>query len=119
MAIRTSESKPVILYVEANIKNAFSLSAERLEWSLSGNRDSKACHVTNLHKTPYKLISATSSSDQFAVELIPTREGFEYEVSVTPSVSITNPVSTTITIQSECPPELSESRVYQFKVIIS
>lgn len=118
VAVRTRDSKPVILYVEANIKDAFSLSVKRMDWALSGDRDPKTCRMTNRFETPYNLVSSTSSSDQFVVKLIPIREGFEYEVVVTPKASIIQPIGATITIQSECPQEFKESRTYSFKVVV-
>lgn len=118
VAVRTSDSKSVILYVEANIKDAFSLSVKRLDWALSGDRDPKTCRMTNRFETPYTLVSATSSSGDFTVELVPVHQGLEYEVVVTPKASITQPIGATITIRSECPPELKESRTYSFKVVV-
>jgi hypothetical protein len=68
--------------------------------------------MVNRFETPYNLISVTSSSDQFAVELVPVREGFEYEIIVTPDKSITEAVGAKVSVQTECPAELSESRTY-------
>lgn len=125
VAIRTSDSKPIFLYVEANIKPAYRLSVKRLDWSLasvascdeSDQRvvcEPQICRLVNRTKTPFKLISASSSSDRFAVELLAIREGFEYEVRVMPDPSINVPTRAVITIQTDCPSELEESRIYRF-----
>ena len=128
VAIRTSETKAVILYVEANIQSAYSVLAKRLEWSLSSVAGSgegghaeyepMTCRFVNRHKTPFNLISATSSSEQFAIELTSLRKGYEYEVTVTPEVSITKPTRATMTVQTECPSELPESRSYTFTATV-
>lgn len=118
VAVRSSDSKPVILYVEANIKSPYGLSAQRLEWPLSGERAPQTCRLINQYETPFNLISATASSDQFNVELVPVREGFEYEVLVTPDASIQAPTLATITVHSQCPPELQESRVYTLTAVL-
>lgn len=124
VALRTSDSKPTILYLEANIQSAYNVSAKRLEWSLhsvaasdeSGKGrlyDPKTCCLINQLHEPVHLVSATSSLDSFTVELIPIREGFEYEVQVVP-IRNASPGRSVITIQPEHPPELQESRTYTF-----
>lgn len=115
VAVRSSDhpKQPVILYIETNIREAYTLSTKRLEWSLSGDRTSKTCRLINQLETPIKLISANSSSKLFSAELKSIREGFEYEVLVRP-VDNAAPGRAVITVQAECPAELPESRTYQF-----
>lgn len=119
VAVRSSDApkNPVILYVQTHIPEAYTLSAKRLEWSLDGDRAPQTCRLINRLKEPVRLISATSSLDSFSVDLKVIREGFEYEVQVVPQLSATVGLSV-ITLQTECPPELKESRIYTFSVVL-
>lgn len=119
VAVRSSDNpkQPVILYVETNIREAYTLSSKRLEWSLSGDRTLQTCRLLNQLAEPVHLVSATSSSESFNIDLKPVREGFEYEVQVSPKESAM-PSLTVITVQTECPPELTESRAYTFTAVL-
>ncbi len=123
VAIRVSGSRPVILYVQANVTEVYKLSAKRLGWSRSSlaagdhNYASKTCRLVNQRKEPVRLISADSSLDTFDVELISIREGFEYEVRVAPKADAA-PGKSVITVQTKCPPELKESRAYTFSAVL-
>jgi hypothetical protein len=115
VAVRSSDNpkQPVILYVEANIPEVYTVSSKRLEWNLSGNREPQSCLLVNSLTEPVRLISVSSSSESFTAELITVREGFEYEVRVQPVESATAGLAV-ITVQTECPTGLTESRTYSF-----
>lgn len=115
VAVRSSDApaKPTVLYLEANIPEVYTFDTERLEWPLNGKLELKVCRMVNRLKEPVRLISVSSSSEQFAVELKPVREGFEYEVLVHP-VESSIPGLAVVTVQTECPPGLKEFRVYSF-----
>jgi hypothetical protein len=115
IAVSSSDNpkQPIFLYVEANIPEVYTLDTKRLEWPLSGNCESKTCRLVNHLNNPIRLISVSSSSKQFIVELKPIREGFEYEVQVCPIESFV-PGLAVITVRTECPLELAESRTYTF-----
>lgn len=119
VAVRSSDnpSKPSLLYVEANIPDIYSLEPARLEWSLTSDHGSKTCRLVNRSNSPIRLVSVLSSSDQFTAELKPIRDGFEYNVQVCP-VESSIPGLAAITIQTECPAELSESRAYILTAVI-
>lgn len=119
IAVRSSDNpkQPAILYVEANIPEVYTLETHRLEWSLTGDREPKTCRMKNRLNEPVRLISASSSSDQFTVELKTIRDGFEYEVLVRPEKSSV-PGLAVITVQTECPAELPESRTYRFDACV-
>jgi hypothetical protein len=88
-----------------------------MDWSLSGDRTPQVCHLVNQQKEPVRLVSVSASSGAFDVKLIPIRDGFEYGVQVFPPASSTVERSV-ITIQTECPPELDESRAYTITVVL-
>lgn len=119
IAVRSSDNPklPVILYVEANIPEVYTLDTKRLEWPLNGNHEPKTCRLVNRLGDPVRLISVSSSSDQFAAELKPIRDGFEYEVKVCPVESAVSGL-VEVTVQTECPPEIRESRVYILTAVI-
>jgi hypothetical protein len=70
-----------------------------------------------LQDIPIRLISVTSSSNQFAAELKSIREGFEYEVQVCPVESAVSGLAEII-VQTECPTELQESRAHILTAVI-
>ncbi len=119
IAVRSSDNpkQPDVLYVEANIPEVYTLDTQRLEWSLNGNREPKTCRMKNRLNEPVRLISASSSSGQFIAELKPIRDGFEYEVLVRPAESAVSGLAV-ITIQTECPPELPETRSYRLDACV-
>ena len=119
IAVRSSDNpkQPTILYVEANIPEVFTISAKRQEWTLTGNREPQSCQLVNRLKEPVRLISVSSSSDKFIAELKTIREGFEYDVLVRPVDVVVSSLAV-ITVQTECPPELTESRTYSFNAAI-
>jgi hypothetical protein len=95
----------------------YTLSSTRLEWALAGNRDPQSCRLVNCLSEPARLVSVSSSSESFTAELITVREGFEYEVRVQPVASASAGLAV-ITVQTECPPGLSESRIYRFNAVL-
>lgn len=119
VAVRSSDNpkQPVLLYVEANVPEVYTLDTKRIEWSLTGNHEPKTCRLVNRLKDPVRLVAVSSSSKQFTAELKSIREGFEYEVQVRPAESAV-PGLAVITVQTECPPELAESRTYTFTAIL-
>jgi hypothetical protein len=119
VAVRSSDApaKPTILYVETNIPQVYVPDTKRLEWSLTGNLEPKICRLINRLREPVRLISVLSSSDQFTVELRTVREGFEYEVQVHPIESAVSGLAI-ITVQTECPAELPESRSYRIDACV-
>ncbi len=148
VAVRSSDvpKRPTILYIETNIAEAYKLSTKRLEWTLASKGDgqgnaviardytkadgqggavaardyrseAKTCRLVNRLSEPIRLISVSSSSEKFIAELKTVREGFEYNVMVRPTDSATAGLAV-ITVQTECPPELEESRSYSFKATL-
>ena len=144
VAVRSSDvpKRPTILYIETSIAEAYKLSTKRLEWSLAPKVDGqgnaviardyrkadgqggavtarnyryepKTCRLVNRLSEPIRLVSVSSSSEKFIAELKTVREGFEYNVLVRPTDSATTGLAV-ITVQTECPPELEESRSYRF-----
>ncbi len=130
VAVRSSDvpKRPTILYIETNIAEAYKLSEKRLAWLFAPKADGqgrtvtarnyryepKTCRLVNRLSEPIRLISVSSSSEKFIAELKTVREGFEYNVMVYPVDSATAGLAV-ITVQTECPPELEESRSYRFK----
>jgi hypothetical protein len=117
VAVRASGLKPTVLYVQVNIQEVYSLSIDRLEWTASADPEPKRCRLVNQTKVPVRLVSAESSIDAFSVELVSIREGFEYDVVVRPHCRA-SAAKSTIRIQTECPPEITESRVYTLPAVL-
>lgn len=77
--------KPTKLGVTVNVPKGYKLSTQRLVWEGAGS-EAKTCRLVNRSKKSILLTFATCASPDFTVELIPVREGFEYEVKVCPTV---------------------------------
>ena len=117
VAVRIRDASPKMLYVQTTIPEVYTLSSKRLEWASGSALSAQTCRLVNHLKEPVILVSAVSSSDLFNVELIPVRDGFEYKVRVTPDASASKQLAT-ITVQTECPPELSKSRSYTITAVV-
>ncbi len=133
VAIRSSDvpKRPTILYIETNVAEAYKLSAKRLAWSIASMADGqgdavtardyryelKTCRLVNRLSEPIRLISVSFSSEKSIAELKTVREGFEYNALMRPTDSVTAGLAV-ITVQTECPPELEESRSCSFKATL-
>lgn len=115
--VQTSDSGMVRLYIQATIPKVYSVSSERLEWRVGEKGDMKTCRLVNELDEPVRLISATSSSGLFPVQLETIRDGFEYEVRVFPEESF-KASRAEIIIQTECPDDLPESRTYRIVAVL-
>lgn len=119
IAVRSSDhpQNPVILYVEANIPVAYTPEPARLEWPLSGERALKISRFVNRLADPVRLISVSSSSEQFTVELKTVREGYEYEVSVDLKEDAL-PEAALMTVYTGSPEAFDESRTYRIDAFV-
>jgi hypothetical protein len=77
--------KPVRIGVEVNIPQGYRLSEQRLLWNATESA-SKTSRLVNPSGKSIPLVAAVCENGDFSVELIPVRDGFEYEVTVRPTV---------------------------------
>ena len=119
IAVRSSDhpQNPVILYVEANIPVAYTPEPARLEWPLSGERAPKICRFVNRLTDPVRLISVSSSSEQFTAELKTVQEGYEYEVAVVLREDAASE-ATFMIVQTGTPDDPKETRTYRIDAFV-
>ena len=119
ISIKTSDSptKPVMLYVSTNIHPTYKFSVKRLTWVAGENRAPKSCRITNAHEASFRLAKAVPAREGVEVELKPIREGYEYELVVTPSLDLKNTLIP-ISIHPEIPDGLTKVRIFTIYALL-
>lgn len=79
-----TDGKRHILYLNVDIPKTYQLSAKRLSWN-SAAQPVQSCQLLNESSTPIKIASVKSSSPFFDTKLKEVREGFEYQVLISPT----------------------------------
>lgn len=104
VAVKTSDApdKPVTLYVSTTIPKTYMTPVKRLTWANGEERYAKIFCINNAHKDPFKLVKSIPAREGVTVELKLIKEGYEYELIVTPSPDLKN-VIIPIEIIPECP----------------
>lgn len=89
LEVKTSDpsSNPVKLYIITNIPETYTPSVRALKWATGEGDVTRSCRLVNLHQQAFKLVKAEAPEDKLKMELKAIREGFEYELIVTPSSS--------------------------------
>ena len=92
LAITTDEQpgKPIYLYVDTTIPSSYEPSVKRVIWGDGEARTAKTIRLTNRSETAFPLKKAVPSRDGVSVELKPIRDGFEYDLIITPSADSTH-----------------------------
>jgi hypothetical protein len=106
---------PVRLSLSVHIPKGYQLSTRRLVWE-PAESGAKTCRLVNQSDVPIPLVSATCSTPDFTVELVPVREGFEYEVSICP-VDGSVPARATVRIQVAAPQDGAPARSYSISLV--
>jgi len=108
---------PVILYVQTDIPVAYEIPTKMIFWNSSGELKSHICRLTNTSEVPVKLKPPVSSHPRIQVRMNTIKEGFEYEVIVTPGKKLRN-ARAVIRIPTQPPPGTMESRTYKLYAVI-
>lgn len=77
------------------------LDRKTLQWTLDGPGEPAKIDIRGRHSEPIRVLAATSSSDDFKVELKPVEEGRHYELWVTPA-NTANPGLASIRMETDC-----------------
>lgn len=101
---------PVHLTVSTTIPKAYDVSPKRLTW-VGEQLGSQSFTLINVAKTPFRIEKAVSSSEGISLELKPIREGFEYELVVTPDAKMGKGLAPII-IYPEKPEGIEKVRTY-------
>ena len=78
------EAQPIRLRAKLDIPHLFVIAPPTLFWDLGGEIKSQTFKVDVKHNSAIKITDITSTSDQFKYELKTLKEGWNYEVKVTP-----------------------------------
>lgn len=118
IAVATDDhpDKPIKLYVSTTIPKVYAISPERLTW-VGGQREPQSFSLVNVSKTPYRLEKAVSSQNGISIELKPMREGFEYELIVTPDPKLGKTL-VPIIIYPEKPEGMDEVRTFTVYALV-
>ena len=73
-----------ILTVAIKIPKLFEVSPRSVFWEQGGSKETKLIKLTVHHTKPIKILSHAATSDQFDYEVKTIREGWEYQLLVTP-----------------------------------
>jgi len=104
------DSDPIPLIVSTTIPFVYNISPQRLTW-VGGQRAPQSFSIINVTKTPFRIERAVSSKEGISVELKAVREGFEYELVVTPDADLEKTLAPII-IYPEKPEEMDAVRTY-------
>lgn len=113
LTVKTDEASinPTKLYVSTTIPTAYTISSQRVIWNEEEARAAKSIRLTNTHKTPFPIEKAVPAKDGITVEVKTIREGFEYDLIITPNADLKG-VTIPIIIYPATPKELDAVRTY-------
>ena len=78
------EPSPIRLKAKLDIPNLFVIEPPTLFWTLNGDAKPQTFHIQVKHRKPIKVTEIAATNEQFAYELKTIKDGWEYEVEVTP-----------------------------------
>ena len=79
-------AEPITLMIRVNIPELIRVEPTNLKWDLGGAADEKVAKITIKHDQPIKILEHVGRNTEiFPYRLVTSREGWEYEVRVTPS----------------------------------
>lgn len=115
LEVRTDEPsvKSVDLYISARIPETYTPSIPSLKWAVGGESAPQSFRLLNSHSMPIKLVKAEAPGDKLKLELKVIREGYEYELVVTPAASaVTTRGLIPIKIHPEVPEGMDVVKIY-------
>jgi len=116
LTVKTGDGS-IGLYVSTTIPKTFEPSTKRLVWNAGEARSPKSCRITSRHKDPFKLIKAVPVHEGVEAELKTIREGYEYELVISPSDTIKNTL-VKITLYPELPEGMTAGRTFSVYALL-
>lgn len=113
LTVKTDEAStnPIQLYVSTTIAPTYTISSQRVIWNEEEARAAKSIRLTNTHKTAFPMEKAVPGKDGITVEVKTIREGFEYDLIITPNADLKG-ITIPIVIHPATPKELDVVRTY-------
>ena len=115
--VKMSDGEEIRLNVLVDIPKAYHISSPLVRWNREDAEQPKTIHLRNPNTIPVRLLSITSSHEALPAELITIREGFEYDVVVTPDPSAKN-ARAVIRMVTEPPPGEQESKTIKLYAVL-
>ena len=94
-------ARPLKLTVRVNIPVLFDLHPPTLFWDLNGEAKAQSFKIKVKHDKPIKITGITGTNDQFEHEARTIKEGWEYEIVVTPK-NVTQRAFGLLRIRTDC-----------------
>ncbi len=107
--------RPIKLTVRVNIPVLFDLQPPTLFWELDGNAGPQSFKIAVKRDKPIKIMEITGTNDQFEHELKTIRDGWEYEIVVTPK-QVTTRAFGLLRIRTDC--EIKKHQTAQGFVVV-
>lgn len=115
IVLRYKSQQPEVLVVRVDIPILFELSPPTIFWDQNGPGDPQSFKIKVNHDKPIKITDVTLTNDQFDHEVKTIKDGWEYEVVITPK-SVADREFGVVRIRNDCEFKLHDS-VQGFVVI--
>lgn len=80
-----ADKPSLVLTAKITIPELVLIEPRSLHWGIQEPLTPKTCKITTHHKDPIRIVEVVTTNNQFHPELKTFREGWEYEITVTPS----------------------------------
>lgn len=110
-------TKPVQLYIDTVVPKSYTPSVKRIVWASGEDHAPKTIRLTNSSRSAFPLEKALPSTDGVAVELKMIRDGFEYDLVITPEAGLTRTL-VPIIIHPAKPDGMDEVRTYTVYALV-
>jgi hypothetical protein len=117
LEVKVDGGKAAKRFISTKIQPSFKLAAKRVVWESGEERAPKSLKVINLQQTPFRIKEVVPKREGVAVELVSKREGFEYELLITPDPELKNTMIP-ITVVPDTPEGLDEVKTFTAYVLL-
>jgi hypothetical protein len=101
--------KPTMLKLHVYIQEMVKVEPEVVFWQVGEQPAPKVIHIAIAEDAAAKIVSVTSDNPALKVQVTELKSGKEYEAQITPE-SASQPVSATLMIRTDYPPENPETK---------
>ena len=108
IVLRFKGQKHEVLTVRVDIPILFEMTPQSLFWDQHGDGKPKSFKIKVNHDKPIKILDITGTNDQFDHKLKVLKDGWEYEVEVTPK-SVQGREFGVLRVQNDCEHKLHAS----------
>jgi hypothetical protein len=117
LAVKTQGGGSTKLYISTKVGSSFKFLQKRLIWESGEERAPKSLKVINQHSIPFGIKEVVSKREGVSVKLVTQREGFEYELVITPDAKLKNTMIP-ITVVPDTPEGLDEVKTFTAYILL-